>query len=129
MPRRRSSFPQDFGCAAGGRHPPQRTSSPWRNFSRSSGGHLLPALHHAAPPMHARPPAKPSEEDLAQNEQTEGLPEADAVPSEKRRRQPVPQTHHHQAEHGDADDYQQRDFQYPNDPVSSHTFSYPFVNS
>src|SRR2546421_68090 len=60
--------------------------------------HLRPALHHAAPPKHVRtgPSTKPSQKDLAQNQQAEGLPEADQVLAEEGGHHPIPKPQPHQ---------------------------------
>src|SRR6266850_253483 len=83
------------------------------------GSHLSPALHHAAPPKHVwtRPATKPSEKDLAQNQQAEGLPEADCMPAEERGHQPIPKTHHHETKHKRGQRREQHNFQ---------TLQYPF---
>src|SRR6267378_6127013 len=86
--------------------------------------HLRPALHHAAPPKHVRtrPATKPSEKDLAQNQQAEGLPEADWMPAEERRRQPVPKTHHHETKHKRGQRREQHKIQAPQYPFAFHLF-------
>src|ERR1700686_4001217 len=79
------------------------------------GRHLRPALHHAAPPEHvrARPATKPSEKDLAQNQQAECLPERDQMPPEERGHQPVPKTHHHETKHNRRRTHEQYKLQSP----------------
>src|SRR5260370_30719385 len=64
------------------------------------GGHALPALVHAlfdSPPhMGAgRAMAAPSaEEDAAQRQKSQRLPEGDLAPAEERRHQPIPKAQH-----------------------------------
>src|SRR5580658_5327436 len=71
------------------------------------GSHLFPALVHAlfdsAPAFGAMRPAKTmaSKENAAESQQSESLPEGNLVPSEERRRQPVPEMHHQLAANPD----------------------------
>jgi hypothetical protein len=44
---------------------------------------------------------EPAEEDPAQREQAERLPEGDLAPAGDRRQQPIPEPHHHQAANED----------------------------
>jgi hypothetical protein len=60
-----------------------------------------------------------SEQNPAQRQQAESLPETQRLPSEKRRQQPVPQAHHNLA----ANEYKERnanDRRWNNPPFLSH---------
>src|ERR1700682_1444923 len=67
--------------------------------------HLLPALGHSPPKIgtmratHTH--TKVSEQNPAESEQAESLPEGNLPPSEQRRQIPVPQMHHHFATNPD----------------------------
>lgn len=56
--------------------------------------------------------AEPAEQDLAQYEDAESLPERDRVPSEQRRHQPVPQLHQQKTAHGYGQGPDYKDFHY-----------------
>src|SRR5439155_6652484 len=73
------------------------TTHPFAELLPFFGSHLLPALHHPTPPVHvrSRPAAEASEEDLAQDQQSQRLPERNGMPAEDWRDEPVPQTHDH----------------------------------
>src|SRR5215471_7168552 len=62
--------------------------------------HLPPALHHAATPVGPGSPAtsKAAEENLAEDQDADGLPERDPMPAEKRRHEPIPEAHDDEAE-------------------------------
>src|SRR5437660_12640961 len=68
------------------------TTHPFAELLPFFGSHLLPALHHPTPPVHvrSRPAAEASEEDLAQDQQSQRLPERNGMPAEDWRDEPVP---------------------------------------
>ena len=47
------------------------------------------------------PAMEPSKQDLAQDQNPYRLPEADSMPAEKSRHEPIPQPHHHKAKYCD----------------------------
>src|SRR4029077_17972527 len=57
--------------------------------------HLLPTLHHPATPFPValRTTTESAKENLAKNQKPQRLPEADDMPAEQSRHEPVPQTH------------------------------------
>src|ERR1035441_9122022 len=59
------------------------------------GGQTFPARGHRAPPFGAMRAmiSEASEQNPAEGQQPEGLPEGNQLPSEQRRQQPVPQMH------------------------------------
>src|SRR5580765_793365 len=98
---------------------PPKKRPPRANLRRGVGRTDVVALIHRSPELlplfrgHVpAPPAEsastvpsrtavvqPSEEDPAQRQQAECLPEAERPPAEQRRQQPIPQMHHHFAAH------------------------------
>src|SRR5512146_2548209 len=68
-------------------------------------GHAVPALGHADSVIGATGAveSKSAEEDPAQQQQPQRLPEADLAPPEERRQQPIPQVQHDFA--ADEDEY------------------------
>jgi hypothetical protein len=65
-------------------------------------------------------PAKSTEQDLAQHQDSERLPEGDGSRSEYRRPQPIPQIHQDESEDGDSHDRDDRDFQSSHYPSCFH---------
>ncbi len=60
------------------------------------GTHVPASPAPSAPAMPSRPPMpQSSEQNPAQRQQSQRLPEAQRPPAEERRQQPVPQVHHH----------------------------------
>jgi hypothetical protein len=87
--------------------------------------HLLPALGHSPFPSFGHAPshiganratgAKASEQNPAESQQTESLPEINFPPSEQLRREPVPQMHHNfAANYDDNSDAEQGQRGYKN---------------
>src|ERR1700676_3393415 len=76
-------------------------------------GHVLPALPHAATPVHvpARATTKSAEQDLAQKQEAHRLPEVDQMQAEQRRHQRIPQAHDDKTKHCDEHYGEQRDLQ------------------
>src|SRR5271169_6443584 len=66
-------------------------------------GHIPTALFHAPTKTGTTGtvPGTSAEEDAAQREDPQRLPEGNLVPSEERRQQPIPQLHHYFAADGD----------------------------
>src|SRR5215469_11554364 len=61
------------------------------------GRHLLPALHHSVTPVPrrwSRAAAQAAEQNSAQDQDAQGLPEGDSWASKQARHQPVPEDHH-----------------------------------
>jgi hypothetical protein len=89
------------------------------------GSHPCPSLPHSISPMPAPawPAAKSAEQDLAQRQDSERLPEGDGSPSEDRRRQPIPQTHQDESEDGDCHDRDDHEFQSSHYPSCFHIFT------
>src|SRR5471030_1332299 len=87
------------------------------------GRHLVPALGHSPPkigPMHATT-MKASEQNPAESQEAESLPEGDLLPAKQSRKQPVPQMQHHFAADGHENrDPQDRQRGYEQDPFLSH---------
>jgi len=86
------------------------------------GGHLLPALVHASSPMHRTPwpAAETAEQDPAQHQQAERLPEGDGSQSEQSGHQPIPQAHGHQAENSGGKQGEECKPQTSSHPISFH---------
>jgi hypothetical protein len=61
--------------------------------------------------------AKPAEENLAENKESQSLPEVDGVPSENRRHQPVPQSHYKKAKKRETGNHHHHNSQNSRGPV------------
>src|ERR1019366_578214 len=91
------------------------------------GRHPLPALVHAPSKFGAittAAPAKAAEQNPAQSQQSESLPAGDLLPSEQRRRQPVPQLLYNFA--ANHDEKHEHRWGHKIDPFLSHV---GFLNS
>jgi hypothetical protein len=92
---------------------------------------MLPALTHAAAKIRTAVPAYPvssksAKQDSAESQQPKRLPEADLAPPEKRRQQPVPQSHYQLAA-DQAEKYNSHDRGRSNEkPSFSHPGSFLF---
>src|SRR3984893_6043633 len=86
------------------------------------GGHLCPPLHHAATPVQVptRVAPKSAKNDLAKNQDPERLPAIAQMPAKKARQQPIPNPHHHETKHGDAQRGKQQELQSPPNPMPFH---------
>jgi hypothetical protein len=83
------------------------------------GCHALPALGHAPPKTGAKAAAaKTAEQDPAESQQSQSLPEADLGPAEQTRQEPVPQAQHDFAANRDEGHDRQRGQN--KDPFPSH---------
>src|SRR6266699_397745 len=79
--------------------------------------HPLPAFGHSPPKIGAMKAttANASEQNPAENQQSDSLPEGNLPPSEQHRQQPVPQMHHQFAANCDEDRHPyDRQWCYPN---------------
>src|SRR5882762_6755049 len=100
---------------------PAAMAHAFAEFLAFLGRHLLPALHHLAPPRHAaRPRPKSSEQQAAEDHESQRLPERNQPESEERRHQEVPQVHDHKPKGSEAEGYEGCDFQCSKYPVPFH---------
>src|SRR6266581_1192891 len=94
--------------------------------------HLLPSLHHVAPPAHgrSRAAAEAAEQDLAEDQQPKRLPVANGMQAKQGRHEPIPQAHNDQAKDGCEDDRKQSEPYSSQDSIAFHVFwPHGFVNS
>src|SRR6266566_8053026 len=85
-------------------------------------GHVLPALGHATAEVGAMETvaSKSAEEDTAQRQNSNRLPEGDLAPAEERRQQPIPQLQHYFAADGDKNQNPQNRQRSQENPSPSH---------
>lgn len=92
--------------------------------------HLLPSLLHPAPPMLA-PAAmammESAKKNLAQDHESQGLPERDQPQSKNGRHQPVPQPHHDKAEEYQSYNSNDRNSYSSCYPIPQHFYSSQFL--
>src|ERR1700735_5225532 len=96
-----------FGVARFGRA--GATAKSLTGFFAFFGGHLLPPLGHSPAAVGTMRAAhtKAAEQNPAESQQADSLPEGNLAPSEQRRQQPVPQMHHEcAADHDEKSDSQ-----------------------
>src|SRR5262249_47428377 len=99
---------------------PPGLAGPFAFFRR----HLRPALFHAAAHIRASgsTPSQSAEEDTAESQQSNSLPERDLVPTEERRQQPIPQVRHYLAAYEDKEGHSQnRQRRYPKQSLPSRS--------
>ena len=95
---------------------------PFPKFLLFLRGHLRPALHHSPTPVHGWTTAPPetSEQDSAENQKAQSLPETDPMQRKEWRHEPVPQAHQHKTQHRRSEQHKQQKFRSPEYPSSLH---------
>jgi hypothetical protein len=72
--------------------------------------------------MHApaMPAVKSTEQDLAQDQKANRLPEMDRVQTEDNRHEPIPEAHHYKSKDTDEQNRKQRHFYYLHNSITFH---------